>query len=300
MSERIICGIFYCVIKGFTGRELPVERAALQNWKEQITAHIDLLDRLAAKRFGDNNLADEAVLYALEQFKADNWRRLEAYTGQAKFSTYLASISFRLFEDFARKRFGRVTMPEWIKKLGRTWQQLFRLLCLERLSMVEAIDNITTNHSVSDAEAEDAASTILSEVTNCGHRRGHTHSADEETLEQQAAGQASATDGETVLAETQKNILFQTIFGKLLGNPGNQEMAQEFSNVLDQPVILSSEEKLLLKLCFQDGLSVSDAGRMLDLNTNQAHGRMRRLLGKIKAELAQAGLSEELTTLLKE
>ncbi len=272
----------------------------MQNWKEQITAHIDLLDRLAAKRFGDNNLADEAVLYALEQFKADNWRRLEAYTGQAKFSTYLASISFRLFEDFARKRFGRVTMPEWIKKLGRTWQQLFRLLCLERLSMVEAIDNITTNHSVSDAEAEDAASTILSEVTNCGHRRGHTHSADEETLEQQAAGQASATDGETVLAETQKNILFQTIFGKLLGNPGNQEMAQEFSNVLDQPVILSSEEKLLLKLCFQDGLSVSDAGRMLDLNTNQAHGRMRRLLGKIKAELAQAGLSEELTTLLKE
>jgi DNA-directed RNA polymerase specialized sigma24 family protein len=69
--------------------------------------------------------------------------------------------------------------------------------------------------------------------------------------------------------------------------------------LVKQPVALSPEERLLLKLCHRDGLSVSEAGRMLGLNRFQTHGRLRRLYSRIREAFELHGLAEELRLLLK-
>ena len=61
---------------------------------------------------------------------------------------------------------------------------------------------------------------------------------------------------------------------------------------------LSAEERLLLQLCYQDNLSVTRAGELLGLNRHQVHGRLRRLLARLRQALEQAGLAAELRELL--
>ncbi len=58
------------------------------------------------------------------------------------------------------------------------------------------------------------------------------------------------------------------------------------------------EEKLLLKLCYQDGLGVTEAGAMLGMSRFQVHGRMRRLLARLQEEFARCGLAEVLRPML--
>ncbi len=63
-------------------------------------------------------------------------------------------------------------------------------------------------------------------------------------------------------------------------------------------ICLSPEEKLLLKLCYQDGLGVAKAGEMLGLSRFQVHGKKRRLMARLKEELERTGLAQDLRPLL--
>ena len=62
---------------------------------------------------------------------------------------------------------------------------------------------------------------------------------------------------------------------------------------------LAPDEKLLLKLCYQDGLTVAKAGEMLGMSRFQAHGKKRRLMARLKEEFERTGLAEELRPLLE-
>ena len=106
-----------------------------EQWKKKTLAHWDLINRLAVRRFGTATLAEEAALFVMNGLAADSWHRVKAHTGKGSFKSFLASLSWRLLEDFSRKRFGRVRPPLWIKKLGGIWSLLFSLLCLERFSV---------------------------------------------------------------------------------------------------------------------------------------------------------------------
>ena len=108
-----------------------LKKMALANWQ--------LVNRLAARRFQQQETAEEAALYVLETLSQDNWKRLQDFSGKSKFTTYFTTVVYRLLEDYSRKRFGRVSPPQWIKRLGSFWITLYRLLCLERFPFSDAI-----------------------------------------------------------------------------------------------------------------------------------------------------------------
>jgi len=62
---------------------------------------------------------------------------------------------------------------------------------------------------------------------------------------------------------------------------------------------LKAEERLLLKMWYQDGLNITVAGRLLGYNRNQVHGRMRRLLRRLRCEFEKIGIDKELLLLLE-
>jgi RNA polymerase sigma factor (sigma-70 family) len=266
-----------------------------ETWKQKALTHWDLINRLAVRRFGSLPLAEEAALFVMDSLAANSWQRLQSHNGKGSFKSYLASLSWRLLEDFSRKRFGRVRPPLWIKKLGGIWSLLFSLLCLQRLPLVEVVESASCRYPGSEKqEIEDAALTLLGRIPQCGKQQGLELPFEEN----EGAGELGNSPERLVEKEEQEH-LFAVLFGQLLGGEHDCEMPETFASLLTDGIELNPEERLLLKLLYQDNVGVARAGKLLGLNRDQINGRLRRLLGRLRKDFQRMGLEKELLELLR-
>lgn len=251
---------------------------------------------MAQHRFGEGACAEEAALFVMNGLEANNWQRVQAFSGNASFPSFVSVLISRLLEDFARKRFGRVRPPRWVKALGGIWEKLFTALCLERLSSAEAVEVVYQRQFASSKdEIKDTASELLGRIPDCGKTTGAETVYDEEaSSEEYCIGRSEYSKAE----ENEKQQLFSGIFKLICNKPGSPLSKQFEKNVSQLKIDLTPQEKLLLKLCYQDGLTVSQAARLLGLTRFQAHGKKRRLLQRLRAEFERTGLAKEIQTLL--
>lgn len=267
------------------------------DWKQRTLSHWEKINTLAVRRFGRGSLAEEAALAVIDGLEADNWQRVRAFSGQASFSSFIATISTRLLEDFARKRFGRLRPPLWVQTFGGIWLRLFQALCLERLPVGEAVEVVHQRQTAMELPAiETSAYELLARLPNCGAAQGLEVTGEQEDQQQDPASETTPVE---VLEAREQGELFRAIFGLVLEDeqrPLENDLMQKFQML---KVSLGPEEKLLLKLCFQDDLGVTEAGKMLGMTRFQAHGRMRRLLQRLQAEFERCGLAEILQHMLR-
>lgn len=266
--------------------------------KERVFQHWDFITALGVRRFGSTTLAEEAVHAALEALSKDDWQRLKKYKGEASFKSFLSVLVVRLFEDFARKRFGRIRPPAWITRLGGIWPKLFIALCLERLGVQWATEIVHQQEpKQGKSEIEEAAYILLGRIPNCGAQTQET--ALDESREAEAVT-SQYDGGESGNYERKEKVQFiENICVAICGEEGaiNTLEAQEKFSQLE--ISLTTEERLLLKLHFQDGMNVTEAGRMLDLNRFQVHGKLKRLMKKLKQEFDRVGLTQEIRQMLR-
>lgn len=268
------------------------------DWKEIILSNWGLINRLAVHRFGGGPLAEEAALAVMNQLLENDGERLSGYQGRATVTAFLAAVSWRLLEDFSRGRFGRKRPPLWIRHLGGIWLRLYRLLCLERRDVMEAVAGISQGGSnESAAELEEAAWTIRQQVLDCGAHQGLEVELDENQPVPNVSGD---NGGEQVrkVEIREREELFQMVF-RLLTDAPKETVDRNMGALCRLKVQLSPEEKLLLKLCYHDTLSVTRAGEMLGLNRHQVHGRLRRLLERLRDDFQRSGLDREILELLR-
>ena len=262
---------------------------------QKALAHWDLVNKLASRRFHQEVIAEEAVLYVFDSLEKDNYRKLRQFGGRSKFSTFFSSVTYRLLEDFSRKKFGRLAPPKWIKEAGGIWLLLFRLLCMERFSFNEAILLAKNRTKEILAEhVESAAEKIICEVPNCGKTSQHVPFEDDESR-----GEDTSSASISTIEIEEKELLFSAIGQEIFGNPVQDDQKHALRKLLKQTISIGSDERVLLKLCFVENFSVTQAGKMLGLNRFQAHGRLRRTLGKIRQQFKNAGCEEELRLLLR-
>ncbi len=268
-------------------------------WKEKVMDHWDMINNLAERRFRSTGLAEEASLFVLERLAEGNWKRVRKFSGESSFKTYLSSVTYRLLEDFSRKKFGRKRPPGWIKKLGGIWLDLFRLLCLQRVDLTEAVERAAQIFKTEKKEdIEEKGLRLLEKVVDCGAHQALEVSMNEERIVEQS-GRTQMSQEQWVERE-EKDLLFQAIFSNILATDGEQKVYKSSQKAIKIGIELQTEERLLLKLCYQDGLSVTEAGRMLGCNRNQVHGRLRRLLGRLRHEFEKMDLDNELLLLLSD
>jgi hypothetical protein len=271
----------------------------MTDWQEKTLSHWDLINRLAGRRFGDRTLAEEAALAVMDGLRQDNWQRVRSYSGLSTFPTFLATLTCRLLEDFARSRFGRIQPPRWIRDLGGMWVELFRFLCLERLQLTDAVECVAERRTFEDRRSiENAAYVIRGEVVDCGRHQGLEVAFEDEEAELHGNRQQDCSEQERSLEEEERRRIFHLLFQTVMGNevePGDRET----NCLLQLQLDLKPEEKLFLKLCFRDGMNVATAGTMLGYNRYQTHGRLRRLLARLREEFERAGLGRELLLLLR-
>lgn len=262
---------------------------ALSNW--------GLVDRLARNRFKDEVLSEEAALYVLERLEQGEWSLLRKYRGKARLKTYFSSVVYNLLEDFARVRFGRVRPPLWLRKLGGIWLSLYRMLCLERYPYSEATNRAADRYEHLDLDQiERVADSILAALPSCG-----THQYLEEPLDEQGPGQPSnpASVQDTV-EDKERQLVMKALHDHFFGPVIDHERSRAIIGLLGCSTELKPEERLLLTLCHVEGLGVAEAGKKLGLNRFQAHGKLRRLYGRIRKSFAAGGRVDELRLLLEE
>ncbi len=267
--------------------------------REQFTRHWPFLEKLAISRFVDENLSHEAMLFVADKIEEDDFRKLKAFNGKSAIKTYLAVVVKRLFDDFARHKFGRVRPPEWLKKKGGLWLEIFRKLCLERISpsdITESFEIINPNEP-DPKIIEEVIHIILAKISDCGKNTINTVVTDSQKADESGNYNSDMhylTPEEYCHAcerEDLSNIISRAITGND-AHPADAKLNRQAS-AFKKTLKLSSEETLFLKTIYQDGLSVSAAGRILGWSTNQSSGKHRRVMEKIKDSIVTSGLLDK-------
>lgn len=263
--------------------------------KQWVVEHWELVDRLARRRFVHESLSEEAGLYVVKKLEQDDWRQLRNFRGSASLRTYFSSVVYNLLEDFAREKFGRVRPPLWLRRLGGIWLLLYKLMCLERYDYSEATNLAADRYQHLDQDQIDrAADRILGEIPNCGKIQ-YSEVALDEQLSSGVSVQASSQE---IAEQREREQIMKGLHDHFFGPDPDLKKSKPLLKLLDCPVELQADERLLLTLCHVDGLSVSAAGKKLGLNRFQVHGKLRRLYGRLRRAFELAGCSEELRLLL--
>lgn len=271
----------------------------LQDLKTEITKYWPLINRLADRRFIDATLAEEGALFVLDRLEEDNCRRLQKFDGRSKMSTFVSVLTVRLLEDFSRKKFGRVRPPQWLKALGSSWVNLYELLCLQKFNVADAIQTmLSRGGGVVEKILEERAWIILERIIHCRGSQGYEIAVGDEVEKSgEFFGSDSHSDPEASMFAVEQQDFYDIIFSckeyESAGLAGTAFIAR-----LRQAVRLTADERLLLKLCYQDDFSVTRAGEMLGLNGNQVHGTLRRLLQRLRKEFDKAGISDDLREMI--
>lgn len=257
--------------------------------------HWDLVDRLAERRFRDRNIALEAAHYVLEKLGENNWERVRNYRQKGPVRAYLSSIIRRLLEDFARRRFGRRTrVPSWIKSFGMLWEKIYRLLCLEGHSRAEVIEIMRDSAPGGRSEnvIREAITIIRGKMKDCGRptEPGELTILDETPVKDYLADEAAS--GALERAEFINSFYHSLLENRRQDHAANDGEEAAAFKVLQQSLRLSPEERLILKMVYEDGMKVTDAGRILGLSTHVVHGRLRRLMTRIRTACECAGLED--------
>ena len=282
------------------------------SWKELVFKHWDLLDRLAHKRFPDDNMADQALLFVQEGLEANDWKRVRAFQGKVAFHRFLSHVCCRLLEDFARNKFGRVRPPVWVQKKQGPWLAIFKMLCLERFSPVDVVETLCTSAPGGRDRnyIEKVIWTIKERIPNCGQR-----TAQQVDLDCDQVDMPDAPKSEDMLPPEERMLRREReaaldAFSFIVDDsrdrdengdcPDREPSAMEkLFNAFRENLSLENEDRLFLTMVFQDGMNVSAAGRMLEWRADQAHSRLQKLLRQMRNILRDKGIYEELEEMVR-
>ncbi len=254
---------------------------------------------MAHRRFANDSLAEEAAIFVVDSLERNNWQKLSSFKGRSSFQTFLSSITFRLLEDFSRSKFGRIRPPLWVQNLGGIWSLLFTFLCMERLKRTEAVECVASRvQTATREEVEDAALHLLAEITDCGSQQALEVPLNEENLSGNYGNEPASIQEQ--LEEKEKELFLSSLFSQPVESEEGKMIHREAAKILVQDIVLHPQERLLLKLCYQDDMRVTAAGKLLGLNRHQVHGRLRRLLGRLRDDFIQKGVDVEILQLLKD
>ena len=265
---------------------------------------IERLLWLAERRFPDAAVSGAAYNFAFERISHDDWRLLESYAGMAQPGTYLTAIFCRLLEDYSRARFGRPRPPAWLSRMGELWTRVYQMLCLERWEPGTIVDRLSSRGALPQAEVHRTIAVIRGRISDCGQSRGEVAVANPtEALESE---QSEETNPESELSHGQLAELLQALRGLLAPDPGASSRdpdshAETAASALAprlaklrQSLDLDADERLVLKLMYQDGRTIAAAAAALGMPEHQVRRTRERAVSRLRQALLAAGIGPEL------
>lgn len=236
---------------------------------------LEKIDAVCKRHFSAENDRNEAYLFVLDSLKDDNFRRLRAYRGQSKLSTYLHTLINSLVIDFRRKRYGRRRIPAAVAKLGRWAEAVYRLVCWQRFSFDDAYDFLQIDGHFEGSY--DQFMQAIEPIRNAPCRENPSFiSIDQHTQET-----------EPDIRNTGLNPL------ELLVQKLDRERRIKALKVIRETTRqLPEKDQLLVRLVFGSEQSLQAAAKVIQLSTSAARRRLKGLFIKYRERLLAVGIRE--------
>ena len=227
---------------------------------DDITGQVCRRHRLTAAEAED--FRSEVRLHFIDR----EYEVLRRFEGRSSLATYVTVVIQRLFLDYRNRVWGRWRPTAEAKRLGPTAILLERLVVRDGWPFDQAIEMMRTNHGLSVDESLNGLCVQLAKRTT-----GRQFVSEESAAE--IASTAPPPDANVVRAE--HDFLAKRVHTTL-------ERARQ---------ALEPEERLILKMRFEDSVSVADISRALHVDQKRLYRTIERLLARIGKALEAEGVS---------
>jgi hypothetical protein len=254
--------------------------------KVKVFEHWDHLNSLAEQRFPkDENLAHEALLYVLKGLEADEWKRVRTWRGLGHFLPFITLLAARLLIDFSRTKFGYIRKPIWLAEKGDPlWEAAYRLLMVEKCSRHEAIEQLLLSAPQRERWSIEEVVTTLRK--RCQEEPGYLDLSAEAQVE--PIDEGSSPDE---LLRLQDKEMLEALWAYLQADDGLAitPRVAEIITRLRAYLRLTEEDRLLLKLYYQDGIKIKVIVKLLNLQ-GDPYKRIKKIITQIQKACQKAGL----------
>jgi RNA polymerase sigma factor (sigma-70 family) len=210
--------------------------------------------------------AEDFQSWAQERLIEDDCRRLRAFSGRSKLSTFLATVLSRLLVDYRRREWGPRWTPSAVaERLGPLAVRLEELWHREGLSYAEAAEWLAVHAGADRAELEAVARQLPPR-----------HLVRTESVAEVPETTAEAPDPEAAVLAAERAEGFERLRAALV------------RRLVDLP----AEDASILRLHYVEGMSMAAISQALHLDQRPMYRRRDRLLARLRAELVRGGLSE--------
>ena len=261
------------------------------------TTFMARLDVMAAKRFVQTSLAEEATTVVIEVLSDNNWQRLSSFAGKSKPETFAYAVASRVMEDFARKKFGRPRPPQWLQAQGAAWIKLWRMLCLER-QCPELIEQRLAN-DFQDGFVVQAMRTIKQRLPNCGEVGFSEQVVDDIEEKIIQVNPASGVDSQIQQVQYQQAMSLLSMLlskrddgGAVMQDVARLSNAGEALQLFHNKMRLSDDDRLLLSLSYEDGLSSRHIAQMLNVSAVTVQRRLKLIRRQLADIFEGLGLAD--------
>ena len=264
-----------------TGRAAPpsgrTPPAAFVSDEARFLAVLPFIDSVTAQLCRRNHLsgaeADDFRSDVRLHFIERNYEVLRKFEGRSQLTTYLTVVIQRLFIDRRNREWGRWRPSADAKRLGPTGILLERLIIRDGWPQDQALELIAINHGVA---IDEGLRSFCDKLASRGPARRMVSEEDAGDIVDKGTG----ADDNVVRAE-------------------QDFLARRVQSALDRArQVLAPIERLILKMRFEDRVSVADIARTLTLDQRRLYRTIEQLLASIGASLRADGISEADITLL--
>jgi RNA polymerase sigma factor (sigma-70 family) len=245
---------------------------------QQILNSGNILERIEAvckRHFSNENDQNESFVFIIDSLKADNFRRLRAYKGKSKLTTYLYSLINSLIIDFRRKKYGRRRIPAGVVKLGKWAEAVYRLVCWQKFTFDDAYDFLRIEGLFEGSYEQYLEDIAPIRIAPC--RENPTFHA----ISEMGANCILNTSGSS------SNPL-ELLICKL----DHERRIRALKIIRETTAELSQEDQLLVRLVYGSEQPVKTAANIMGFSLSSARRRLKRLLNQYREQLLSEGIRE--------
>lgn len=247
--------------------DAQARRAELERLFLSSLPDIERVARFVARR--QRLSATEAEDFLSEvnlSFIRSDYAVLASFGGRSSLRTYLTTVIQRLFLDYRRKLWGKWRPSAEALRRGPLAIRLEILLYRDGLSLDAALETLRTNFAC--PESRDAIADLAHALPARTNRRAMVEGGEELALV--PAGDLASP--ETQLEGRDTSARAQELVAQVMG-------------------ALDAQDRIVLRMKFEDDISVADIARTLNLDQKRLYRRIEELLAGFRKSLEARGLA---------
>ena len=242
------------------------------DYQKLLIEHLDLVDRVVRHIARRHHLpaSDVEELSSLVRLRLldQDFAVLRKFQGRSSLATYLTTVIEHIYVDFCVRKWGKWRPSAAARRLGSLAILLDQLITRDGLSFDEAVTTLAINHGCT-ATRQDLHAIYL----QLPARSVRLFAAEEELAV--VAARVGARD-------------------KALERDDDLETVERVEAALARILAeLSPREQLVLRLRFQDGLSMAAIGRLLHVAAKPLYRQLDATIARLRDELRQQDIDAQ-------